>query len=122
MARKGDGKKRSDKRQADLRLSKRVTAAELCRFEGRASAEGFDSAQAYLTALILGQHDSSRISRKDTIRMLGHLGKIGSNLNQVTRAINSGRVAVLGPAEQRVIEEVRDAVDAIGHAIRGSLG
>lgn len=121
MARPGDRKPRSNARRTTERLTKRITKDQMRRFEIRAEIAGFDTAQDYLTALILGDADN-RIRRRDAIRLLGHLGKIGSNLNQIARAINSGRVIALGPAEQRVIEEMRDAVEAIGRDIRASLG
>ncbi|WP_180325176.1 plasmid mobilization protein [Cereibacter azotoformans] len=121
MARPGDGKPRSNSRRTTVRLTKRITEDQLRRFEIRAEIAGFETAQDYLSALILGEADD-RIRRKDAITLLGHLGRIGSNLNQVARAINSGRVTVLGPVEQRVLEELREAVEGIGRAIRGSLG
>ncbi|HCZ01487.1 MAG: hypothetical protein A3D16_07725 [Rhodobacterales bacterium RIFCSPHIGHO2_02_FULL_62_130] len=119
MARAGDGKERSDKRQADQRLTKRLTLAERAAFEDRALMAGFSSGQAYLSAFILGQ--TGQEIRLQKIKALGHLGKVGGNLNQIAKRLNRAATPELMPADLRVIAEVLDAVQVLGAEIREGL-
>ena len=119
MARAGDGKERSDKRQSDQRLTKRLTLTERADFEDRALIAGFSSGQAYMSAFILGQ--TGQEIRLQKIKALGHLGKIGSNLNQIAKRLNRSPAPKLIPAELQVIAELRDAVEVLGTEIREGL-
>lgn len=119
MARAGDGKERSDSRQADQRLTKRLTLAERADFEDRALMAGFSSGQAYLSAFILGR--TGQEIRLQKIQALGHLGKVGSNLNQIARRLNRPSSPELMPEDLRVIGEVLDAVQVLGAEIRDGL-
>lgn len=119
MARAGDGKVRSDKRQADQRLTKRLTLTERADFEDRALMAGFSSGQAYLSAFILGQ--TGQEIRLQQIKALGHLGKVGSNLNQVAKRLNRSAAPELVWADLQLIAEVLEAVHALGAEIRGGL-
>ncbi len=119
MARAGDGKERSDSRQADQRMTKRLTLAERADFEDRALMAGFCSGQAYLSAFILGQ--TGQEIRLQQIKALGHLGKVGSNLNQIAKRLNRSPVPELIPADLQVIAELRDVVQALGAEIREGL-
>lgn len=92
MARVGDGKGRSEKRRATCRLSKRVTASELKAFAGRAQEAGFENPQEFLSALILGNTAQANFNKRDMTLILGHLGKIGSNINQIAKHFNSGNI------------------------------
>ena len=119
MSRAGDGKVRSDKRQADQRLTKRLTLSERADFEDRALIAGFSSGQAYLSAFILGQ--TGQEVRMQKIKILGHLGKVGSNLNQLAKRLNRSATPELMLADLRVIAEVLDAVQLLGAEIREGL-
>jgi hypothetical protein len=62
------------------------------------------------------------VERKELARLLGHLGKVGSNLNQLAHAFNRD-AKVPGLAELKAIrryaEELRDALmEALGRAGR----
>ena len=53
--------------------------------------------------------------------MLGHLGKVGSNLNQIAKRLNRSPVPELIPADLQVIGELRDVVQVLGAEIRAGL-
>ncbi len=103
MARANDGKKRSNERRAKLQLNKRVTPEELADFKERADAAGYSDHRAYLTAFITGKIKPDLAARKFAVLGLGHIGKVGSNLNQIARAANAGRLTGLEPEERKNI-------------------
>lgn len=121
MAKAGDGEERSKKRRTTHQLYKRVTAEELEAFKRRASDEGFASHQDYLTALILGDAGFERQDRHDLIRILGELGKQGSNLNQIAHAVNSGKITALSAEDLRMVEAARAAVDDVAAMLKEAL-
>lgn len=119
MARAGDGKERSDKRQAEQRLTKRLTLSARADFEDRALMAGFSSGQAYLSAFVAGE--SGQEIRLQKIKALGHLGKIGSNLNQIARRLNRAVAPELTGPELQLIAEVLAAVQSLGAELRATL-
>lgn len=119
MSKAGDGKVRSDKRQADQRLTKRLTLSERADFEDRALMAGFSSGQAYLSAFILGQ--AGQEVRMQKIKILGHLGKVGSNLNQLAKRLNRSAAPELESGDLQLISEVLEAVHALGAELRSGL-
>lgn len=121
MAKAGDGKPRSDKRRAEHRLSKRVTIHEFEEFEIRAAESGFSNGQEYLSAFIAGDIRLDAAIRKDTIRVLGELGKIGSNINQIAKAVNQGRIKSLDTHAVRALDETRTLIELLGQEIREAL-
>lgn len=121
MAKAGDGKKRSDVRRAEYRLSKRLTGAELDEFTIRARNAGFDNPQDYLSALILGDIQLDAASRRDRIQVLGQLGKIGSNINQLAKAVNQGRLKGLDLTHTHIFDDLRSTIETVGREIRRTL-
>lgn len=121
MAEAGDGKDRSNKRRRHHLLQKRVDDHELALFIERAHDAGFSNHQEYLGALINGDADFDRRERHDLVKILGELGKHGSNLNQISHGINSGRVTNLSPDDMKMIEEARKAVSDVAQELRGVL-
>ncbi|WP_281969125.1 plasmid mobilization relaxosome protein MobC [Roseovarius nanhaiticus] len=121
MARAHDGKRRSSKRRATRQIFKRVTPEVLADFIERADAAGYSDHQAYLTAFITGEIEPDRAARKVAVQGLGHIGKIGSNLNQLTRAVNAGRLTILGPKEDNIVEAAWIAVEQIGESVLKAL-
>ncbi|MDT8853552.1 plasmid mobilization relaxosome protein MobC [Paracoccaceae bacterium Fryx2] len=121
MAQAGDGKPRSDRRRATNRIGKRVTDEELRNFKIRAAEAGFSKGQDYLSALIAGDFHFHAVTRKDTIRVLGELGKLGSNINQIAKAVNQGRIRNLDAHAVRALEETRLLIEALGQEIRETL-
>ncbi|AXQ95756.1 MobC family plasmid mobilization relaxosome protein [Cereibacter azotoformans] len=121
MARAGDGKTRSDKRRADRRLSKRVTEEEFLRFEARARAAGYESANAYLSAFVRSDGQDHWIDRKDAARILVALAKIGTNVNQIAHRFNAGRAWALALEDRRIIDDAIKVCEQVMRAIRSHL-
>lgn len=121
MARAGDGTQRSNRRRRQNTLQKRVDDEELDRFIARAHAAGFQDHRDFHAALISGEVEFDRRERHDLLRILGELGKQGSNLNQITYAVNAGRLTALTANDLRVIDETRAAVEAVAAQIRSLL-
>lgn len=121
MARAGDGKPRSEKRRATHRISKRVTETEWNAFQSRARAEGFESGQEFLNALILGETEVRNIQRRDLTVILGHIGKLGSNINQIARHLNSGKINKVRLEDMKLIADIPGQLDSFGRAIREML-
>lgn len=122
MAQAGDGKKRSDKRRAHSRVSKRLTLKEAVDFEKQALAAGFRNSQEYLTAFIRGE--TAAPTRKDMGSLIGHLGKVGGNLNQLARKLNEGRSPLVAEEVDgvlNVINKTLAAVRVVGSEIRDAL-
>lgn len=119
MAQAGDGKARSEKRKREFRYSRRVTDHERQTFEDRAKAVGFGSGQEYLAAFISGE--IGRGVKMQGIQTLGQLGKIGSNINQIAHAINSGKAETVSPSDVQVIRDAISAIEHVGSEIRELL-
>lgn len=84
----------SDKRQRDAQIKFRCTADEFAAVAGRADKAGMSLA-SFARAAILGT-PGPRARRRvpadaQALReVLGHLGKVGSNLNQIARYLHTG--------------------------------
>jgi hypothetical protein len=104
-------------------ISVRCTAEDHAVIKESATAAGL-SIGAYLRALALGSPGPRAvrrppIERKELARLLGHLGKVGSNINQLAYAYNRDRL-LPGLAElaaiQRDVGQMRAAlIKALGH-------
>jgi hypothetical protein len=121
MAQAGDGKIRSERRRATHRLSKRVTQEEFQEFHIRSAEAGFEDAQDYLSAFIAGDIRLRAASRKDAIKALGELGKIGSNINQLAKAGNEGRIPHLDDRAAVALENATLLIEQLGEKIREAL-
>jgi hypothetical protein len=111
---------RGRKRVSDAKtsfISVRCTAKERSKIDETARQAGL-SIGAYLRALALGDAGPRAVrrppvERKELARLLGHLGKVGSNLNQLAYAFNRDR-RVPGLAEltamRQQVGELRDAL------------
>ena len=86
----------------------RVTEAEAEELQERAQAARL-SMGAYLRRRALGQRVRSAVERRLGAAEMRELNRIGVNLNQMARALNSG--AVSSPAEtQEAVERVGELV------------
>jgi hypothetical protein len=112
--------RRGRKRVSDAKtsfISVRCTAKERSKIDEAARQAGL-SIGAYVRALALGDAGPRAvrrppIERKELARLLGHLGKVGSNLNQLAHAFNrDGRVPALAELNliRRYVVELRDAL------------
>ncbi|MBR0967086.1 hypothetical protein JQ554_28110 [Bradyrhizobium diazoefficiens] len=98
-------------------ISVRCTAQERTAIDASATKAGL-SIGAYLRVLALGSAGPRAvrrppIERKELARILGHLGKVGSNLNQLAHAFNqSGRTPALSElvTMREQVMELRDAL------------
>lgn len=84
----------SEKRQRSAAIGVRLTSEERAELDRRADAAGL-TASAYLRACGLGDAGPRAarkppVAKQEMVRILGQLGKIGSNLNQLARAVNRG--------------------------------
>lgn len=85
---------RSEKRRRNKVAHIRLSDAEHERLITDADNAGM-SLGAYLRACALGDAGPRAarkppVAKREMLRLLGHIGKIGSNLNQLARAVNSG--------------------------------
>jgi len=88
-------RRKSEKRQRTRQVKTRLTDAEYALFLERADKAGMAAAAFLRTAAL----DSAgpRAQRRPPVNaqmlrlVLGHLGKVGSNLNQIARHLNRGR-------------------------------
>lgn len=112
----------SETRQRGRLLQVRLTEAERARIEADAAARRLTAA-SYARAVLLGE-DAPRFVRRPTedaaelARLLGQLGKIGSNLNQLARLGNQGQL-VPPPDLASSIEEVREAAQRLAEVLYG---
>jgi hypothetical protein len=102
----------------------RCTEEERAAIKAAADQAGL-SVGAYLRASALGSAGPRAVrrppvERKELARLLGHLGKVGSNINQLAHAFNrSGRVPGLAElaAMRQQVGELRNALmKALGRA------
>lgn len=122
MAKAGDGKPRSSKRRATKHVTKRMTPEAFADLERRAEQAGYPSGKAFLDAFVLGDAHLTENRKRDLRRALGHLGKVGSNLNQLAHQANKGTLRGIGPDERRIIEETAAAVRTVSLDILSELG
>ena len=116
---------RGRKRVKDARtklIPVRCTAEERAAIKAVADKAGL-SVGAFLRAAALGDAGPRSvrrppIERKELARLLGHLGKVGSNLNQLAHAFNS-RGRVPGLAE---LNDIRSYVGQMRDALMAALG
>nr|WP_145111001.1 plasmid mobilization relaxosome protein MobC [Cereibacter sediminicola] len=99
----------------------RVTEEELLRFEARALAAGYGSANTYLSAFVRGDGQDHWIDRKDAARILAALAKIGTNVNQIAHRFNAGRAWALAPEDRGIIDDAIKACEQVQRAIRSHL-
>ncbi|MEJ0051716.1 MAG: hypothetical protein WDN02_11030 [Methylovirgula sp.] len=116
---------RGRKRVNDARtrfIAVRCTAEEHAAIDAAATAAGL-SIGAYLRAQALGDPGPRSVrrppvERKELARLIGLLGKLGSNVNQIAHAFNSARLLPGFPelvAIRRDIAEMRAAlIKALG--------
>lgn len=113
----------SEKRKRGTSIGVRMTPEERAEVDRRADAAGL-SVAAYLRACALGDAGPRAtrkppVAKQEMVRILGQLGKIGSNLNQLARAVNmgadpNGLADDIKAAVVAIIEIHTDATRALG--------
>jgi hypothetical protein len=110
------GRKRVEEARGKL-INVRCSVKERAAIQQRADQAGL-SVGAYLRTQALGDAGPRSVrrppvERKELARLLGHLGKVGSNINQLARAFNQvGRFPGFPElvAIRREVGELRDAL------------
>ena len=106
----------SEKRARDRHITIRLTSHERARIDADAERAGLTSG-SYARHLLLGagtprQIRRPPIERQELARLLGELGHVGSNLNQIAREANQGSgIDRIGLIEDLgSLRKVRDAI------------
>jgi hypothetical protein len=113
----------SEKRIRDQHLTVRLSADERTAVDTAAERAGLTPG-SYARQTLLGapaprQVRRPPVERRELVRLLGELGKIGGNLNQLAKAVNSGALVYGGEidAELGGLRELRKAIlAALGRA------
>ena len=108
---------RSEKRQRTARLFLRLSPAEQAALATRADKAGM-TPPAYLRAAALGTagpRAQRRTPADATLlrQVLGQLGRVGNNLNQIARHLNTGREGDQGEALTEALAEYARMRDAL---------
>lgn len=111
-------RRKSEKRQRVRQVKTRMTEAEHAVFLARADKAGMTSA-AFLRAAAIGDagpRAQKRVPADAFVlrQVLGHIGKTGSNLNQIARYLHTGGEA------QTVLPDIREALADLAR-IRGLI-
>ncbi len=101
----------SDKRQRTRLIAVRFLPKEAEAVSTAAELAGL-SVGAYLRTVALGRPGPRAVRRppvekKELARILGQLGKIGTNVNQIARRLNSDGVTPAPPEMARMLEDLR---------------
>ena len=110
----------TDTRQRTKQCLVRFTEEEFADVSGKADKAGIATA-AFLRAAALG-NAGPRAQRRPPAeqqllrQILGHLGKVGSNVNQIARQLNSGERAAV-PELREALAAYLDLRDAIYRAL-----
>ena len=109
----------SDKRQRNHILTMRFNQEEAAAVRQIAQSRGQSVSAVLRTTLLHSRAHPSRIDQQAVARLLGQLGKIGSNINQIAFHLNAGRPGdrVTGALEEslRDLAELRlSCLQALG--------
>ncbi len=100
----------TETRQRKRMLGVRVTDSEMVEIEAMADRAGLTPA-SYARSVLLSA-PAPRARRRPTIeaetvgRLLGELGKVGSNLNQIAHHLNAGRAEIPPAALEAALRDV----------------
>ena len=113
----------SEKRVRGSVLPVRLAAEERAALDAAAEKAGLTTSsyarQAMLGAPAPRQVRRPPVERRELARLLGEVGKVGGNLNQIARALNTGILVYEGEIETALsgLAEVRAAIlKALGRA------
>lgn len=111
----------TEKRQRTRLKAVRFTPDELAALEGAAERAGM-SVGAYMRSVLLAapvprQSRRPPVEKRALAQLLGHIGKLGSNVNQIAHYGNLGRLIEdrhLAEASADIAEMRRAVMDALG--------
>ena len=116
------GRRRTEAGEAkDEWIGLRVTKADHARIDEKAQAAGYKIG-GYLRALALGSAGARavkrpRVEREQLARLLGEIGKLGSNVNQIAKWSNTERSA----ASLAELAQIRADIGALRDAVMKAL-
>lgn len=106
----------TEKRLRTSHITVRLTPDERTSIDGAAERAGFTTG-SYVRQIVLAaptprQVRRPPIERRELARLLGELGRVGNNINQIARVINSGAEIEMKELEDAIISlgPVRDAI------------
>ena len=111
---------KSEKRQRTERVIFRLTSEERRDFEERCLASGISKSDMFrkccLDAKPLRKRKSRSVDGQILLKSLGQLGKVGSNLNQITKTYNMGYLPANDDLNQTLVE-LRETMTEIRKAV-----
>ena len=115
MADDRHSKSGTETRQRDKLLQVRVTADELAEIERQAAAAELTAASYARSVLLSAPAPRARrrpaVETQEVARLLGELGKVGSNLNQIAHRLHTGQ-AIGSNSLAAALDDVRAMRDA----------
>ena len=113
----------TEKRIRDRHITIRLSSEERAIVDTAAERAGLTPG-SYARRTLLGAETPRQVrrppvERRELVRLLGELGKIGGNLNQIAKAVNSGALVYGGEIDAGLgsLQEVRNAIlTALGRA------
>ena len=98
----------SDRRRRKMTVIFRVTPEEHARLAEEAANAGVGNINAWAREVTFEAAGCPQMNRKDLTVIIGHLGKIGSNINQIAKVANMNRRVDLAAA---LLEEVAELME-----------
>jgi len=113
----------TDKRQREFVISFRVGGGEYERIRAEADRAGV-TVGTFARDVLVDARAPRRVRRPpadkaELVRILGELGKIGSNVNQLAHKANIGQLRVLDPM---VLLQLQDDLEDMRDALMKALG
>lgn len=113
----------TEKRQRQRVISFRVDPSEYDRIKAEADRAGV-TVGTFARDILIGAHAPRRVRRPpaekaELARILGEMGKIGSNLNQLAAKANIGVLRVLDPL---TLAQLQDDLDEMRDDLMRALG
>ena len=113
----------SEKRVRNRHLTVRLSEDERAAIDAAAERAGLMPGSYARQALLGGpaprQVRRPPVERKELARLLGEIGHVGGNINQIARAVNAGAIVYTGEIDSALggLREVREAIlKALGRA------
>jgi hypothetical protein len=103
-------KERQTRRKFISKILLRVTPAEHLALKKRAADYDLSLSRFAVQSALRDHPPPSRMEREQKIQMLFELRKLGNNINQIARAVNSARLSKQPPPPQKEILAAADSV------------
>ena len=122
--RAGQTGREANSKKRTKRFEIRFTPEEWVALQDRANEAGCSSAAIYARAVLLPSHDQAnketKAEHKLRVQLLASLGKIGSNINQIARALN--RMKMWNDTTKGMFQEltkIQEATTTIAEVFKG---